>query len=66
MYIGNYLEVIPLITTKLYVFSFGILMTVMLLNVDGPCHLQQMGTMLLTEYEPTSQLLVLASNRRKY
>ena len=44
----------PLITTKLDVFSFGLLMMVLLLNIDGPRHLQQMGTMILSLNQSTT------------
>lgn len=44
----------PLISTKLDIFSFGLLMLLLLLNVEGPRHLQQMGILLLYMNQTTT------------
>lgn len=63
--VGNDLNVMPLITTKLDIFSFGLLMMVLLLNADGPRHLQQMGTLLLHMNQSTTGPRQQLTNRQK-
>ena len=63
--VGNDLDVMPLITTKLDIFSFGLLMMVLLLNADGPRHLQQMGTLLLSMNQSTTGPRQRLTDRQK-
>ena len=46
--VGNDLTVMPPVSPKVDIFSFGLLMLLLLLNEEGPRHLQQMGTLLLS------------------
>ena len=46
--VGNDLSVMPPVSPKVDIFSFGLLTLLQLLNEEGPRHLQQMGTLLLS------------------
>ena len=51
--LGNDLTVMSPVSPKVDIFSFGLLMLLLLLNEEGPRHLQQMGTLLLSVNQTT-------------
>ena len=62
---GNSLDVMPPLSTKADVFSFGLLMSLLFLNLDGPKSQFQMAKMLLSVNQTVAPGKSLNSEQRR-